>query len=204
MTMPVLSWIPGEPVPSAEVNPAVPAPLSAIWTAPAMLEAARADRDHADPVLAAVDEALPEPLGAMLAASTLRWDRPGTLAALFDRPIGPAYAIAEVAWALARHLGDGGPFAGIPTGYAPPVFADTADPADVLPQATAAAERDDLAAGAAGVVLTRPAALVPDGRRPGAGCCAVSGPTHTPTSPTSPTASTRPLSSAAQLPQNTA
>ncbi|WP_329236412.1 hypothetical protein OG417_31935 [Actinoallomurus sp. NBC_01490] len=123
----------------------------------ALARAARADRDRADPVLAAMDEVLPEPLGALLAASTLRWDRPGTLAALLDRPIGSAFAIAEVAGALARRLGDGGPFAGTSTRYGVGRFphADVPDPADVLPHATAAAERDDLAAGAAAVALTR-------------------------------------------------
>jgi hypothetical protein len=121
-----------------------------------LAQAARAERDHADPVLAAVDEVLPEPLGALLAASTLRWDRPGTLTALLDRPISSAFAIAEVAGALARQLGGSEPFAGI--SHVVGVFrpnADTPDPADVLPHATAAAERDDLAAGAAAVALTR-------------------------------------------------
>jgi hypothetical protein len=125
----------------------------------ALARAAQADREHAGPVLEAVDEVLPEPLGALLAASTLRWDRPGTLAALLDRPIGSTFAIAEVAGALARQLGDSDPFAGVPTPYdhaavafAP--YADTANPADVLPHATAAAERDDLAAGVAAVALT--------------------------------------------------
>ncbi|GAB2840656.1 hypothetical protein GCM10027176_50600 [Actinoallomurus bryophytorum] len=128
--------------------------LAAVVTA--LAQAALADRDHADPVLAAVDEVLPEPLGALLAAATLRWDRPGTLAALLDRPIGSAFAAAEVAGALARPLGDGGPFAGRPAPYAPfAPFAGAADPADVLSQATAVAERDDLAAGVAAVALAQ-------------------------------------------------
>ena len=131
--------------------------LAAVVTA--LARAARADRDRADPVLTTVDQVLPEPLGALLAASTLRWDRPGTLAALLDRPIGSAFAMAEVAGALAGPLGDGDPV--VPTlarydhaiaGFAP--YADPADPADVLPHVTAVAERDDLAAGVAAVAVT--------------------------------------------------
>jgi hypothetical protein len=126
----------------------------------ALAQAARADRDHADPVLAAVEEVLPEPLGALLAASTLRWDRPGTLAALLDRPIGSTFAIAEVAGALARQLGGSDPLAGMPTQYSQGAavfarYAAPADPADVLPHAIAAAERDDLAAGVAAVAVTQ-------------------------------------------------
>lgn len=106
-----------------------------------------------------MDEVLPEPLGALLAAATLRWDRPGTLAALLDRPIGSAFAAAEVAGALARPLGAGEPFAGTPAPYAALApfapFADAANPADVLSQTTAVAERDDLAAGVAAVALAQ-------------------------------------------------
>jgi hypothetical protein len=125
----------------------------------ALTRAAWADRDHADPVLAAVDEALPEPLGALLAAYTLRWDRPGTLTAVLDRPAGSVFAAAEVAAALAARLGTGEPFAGIPTRYghgaaALGPYADPADPAEVLPHATAAAGRGDLAGGTAAVALT--------------------------------------------------
>jgi hypothetical protein len=77
---------------------------------------------------------------------------------LLDRPIGSAFAVAEVAGALARPLGDGDPFAGTPVRYEHAdaefgPFADT-NPADVLSHATAAAERDDLAAGVAAVALT--------------------------------------------------
>ncbi|GLY88794.1 hypothetical protein [Actinoallomurus iriomotensis] len=126
----------------------------------ALARAARADRDHADPVLAAVDDVLPEPLGALLAASTLRWDRPGTLAALLDRPIGSTFAIAEVAGVLTRRAGGTEEFASGPARYARaagtvPSSADMPDPADVLPHATAAAGRDDLVAGAAAVALVQ-------------------------------------------------
>ena len=148
----------GEPA-DAEPERDLPAAQRLDAAVTALAQAAGTDRDHADPVLAAVDEVLPEPLGALLAAFTLRWDRPGTLAALLDRPIGSAFAIAEVAGALARELDGGDPLPGVPTQYhhAAAVFApygDPADPADVLPHAVAAAERDDLAGGVAAVAVT--------------------------------------------------
>jgi hypothetical protein len=148
----------GEPA-DAEPERDLPATQRLAAAVAVLAQAARADRDHADPVLAAVDEVLPEPLGALLVAATLRWDRPGALAALLDRPIGSTFAMAEVAGVLARRLGENDPVVRTSPRYdhavpVPAPYSDTVDPADVLPQAAAVAGRDDLAAGITAVALT--------------------------------------------------
>jgi hypothetical protein len=138
----------------AEAERDLPAAQRLMAAVGALARAAWGDRDQADAVLAVVDPVLPASLGALLAASTLRWDRPGTLAALLDRPIDSAFAAAEIAGALAGPLGDDYPVVVVsPESFGP--YGDMADPADVLPHVTAAADRDDLAAGVAAVALTQ-------------------------------------------------
>ncbi|MFF0520042.1 hypothetical protein ACFYTC_15140 [Actinomadura nitritigenes] len=119
----------------------------------AVRSAADHDRDTAERAVAALDGRLPGDLARELAAATLRWDGPGTAAALdalADGCAGGVLAAREVAealvaWADERWLAYP-EYVTLPAG--------TPDPEAVLPHAERLAGRGDLAGGLFAAALT--------------------------------------------------